>query len=123
MKPTPLPRRRAVVWQSLAFMTALYGLLIGGLTLWVMQLPRSVGYGECEGIGFGCTLSPHETWVVFVVPVLRLVILPVALLASTVMLGYQVTRRQPKSAWTIGTMSALTGWLAGPSVLLLLSIL
>lgn len=45
--PIPPRPRRAIVWQSLAFMTALYGLLIGGLALWIMQLPRSVEDWQC----------------------------------------------------------------------------
>jgi hypothetical protein len=92
-------------------MASWYGLLIGGLTLWWTQLPTSVSEGRCEGIGFGCELNPHDTWL-FAAFVLGVPGLAVALLASVYMLWRAVARWELEWPWAIGTIAALAGWFA-----------
>lgn len=101
-----------MVWQSLAFMMACYCLLFAGLALWWTLLPTSVADGQCEGLGWGCTLSPQDRWL-FGAFILGPSFLAVALLASAVMLWFTLARTGPQAAWAIGTKAALTGWLVG----------
>jgi uncharacterized membrane protein len=70
---TRLPARaKPYVW-ALGVVWALPAALAG---LGYLLLPHEVGPGQCEGIGFGCTLTPADTLLVLAVlaaPVLLVV--------------------------------------------------
>lgn len=76
-----------------------------------LSAAASVGDRTCTGIDWTCDLSPRETGLMSMIVLSP--VFAVALLTSTWVLWYSVTRLESTSVWLIGTIAALVGAVAG----------
>ena len=101
-----------------AGLLALFGPLVVwavGVALAAGSASTTVGEGECEGIGFGCRLAPHDG-VVLLGVVVGLVVVPVAtVVAMVVGTRGPVTERLGRVALVLGLLGAAVTLFAGVS--------
>lgn len=103
------PRGSLVVLLALAVLWA-------GWAVWFLTAPDANPGGQCEGLGFGCTLTPRDlatfVGVVGVAP-LSVLVLVVTLVVRLVRVG----RGSPRTVWDVVVGALLLGagalWVAG----------
>jgi len=100
---------------SLAVLAALLLLWVLWGAAWLVAPDRNPG-GQCEGLGFGCTLTPHDTVAiagVIVVAPLTVLVLVVTLVVRLV----RIRRGSPRTVWdvVVGALLLLAFgvWLTG----------
>lgn len=84
--------------------------------LWFVTAPDTNAGGQCSGLGFGCTLTPHDLAAfagAIVVAPLTVVVVAVTLVVRVVRIG----RGSPRTMWDVllGVLLLLAGalWLVG----------
>lgn len=100
---------------SLVVLTAL-GLLWAGWAAWFLTAPDANPGGQCEGLGFGCTLTPRD--VATFVGLIGLAPLSVLVLVVTLVVRFvRVGRGSPRTVWDVVVGALLLGagvlWVAG----------
>ncbi|MFC7492337.1 MULTISPECIES: hypothetical protein [unclassified Knoellia] len=87
--------------------------------LWLLTAPDSNPGGQCSGLGFGCTLTPHDLAAfagIIVVAPLSALTLVVTLVVRIVRIG----RGSPRTVWDVVLGVLLLGaglvWLVGTVV-------
>lgn len=100
---------------SLAVLVALLVLWLSWLA-WFLLAPDRNADGRCEGLGFGCTLTPHDAAVfagIIVVAPMSLLVVAVTVVVRLV----RITRGSPRTVWdlVLGALlaAAVVLWLTG----------
>jgi hypothetical protein len=97
-------------------MTAWYGGLILVYALITPLLPNHNPNGQCDGIGWGCTLTPRESAVL----VGLYIGIPAIVVGVLISLGVYALSRRPMRRHPVlmGTAAALIGIVVGVSIVL-----
>lgn len=103
------PRGSLIVLVALLAVWAAWG-------LWFALAPDSNPNGQCEGLGFGCTLTPRD----FAAFAGAIVVAPVSVLVAVVTVGVRVVRigrGSPRTVWDVVLGALLLGagvlWVIG----------
>jgi len=106
------PRGSLIVLLALAALWVAWG-------LWFTMAPDTNPGGQCSGLGFGCTLTPHDLAAFAAV----IVVAPVSVLVVAVTLVVRIVRIRrgsPRTVWDVllGALLLLAGvvWLIGTIV-------
>ena len=91
--------------RSWLVMAGLYALVWGGLLVARGFAPRENAGGQCEGIGFGCTLTPYDAWTFG----LLIIGLPVTASALVIGTGWIAWRRGSGHVIGRGVVAAAVG--------------
>ena len=91
--------------RSWLVMAGLYVVVWTGLLVARGLAPQENAGGQCEGIGFGCTLTPQDAWTFG----LLIVGLPVTAAALVIGTGWIVWRRSDPGVVLRGVVAAVVG--------------
>ncbi|MDT0215118.1 hypothetical protein Q9R29_14595 [Rothia sp. ARF10] len=100
---------------SLVVLATLVLLWVVWSAAWLVAPDRNPG-GQCEGLGFGCTLTPHDA-VVFVGIILVAPLTALVLAVTLVVRLVRISRGSPRTVWdvVVGVLLLLAFgvWLTG----------
>jgi hypothetical protein len=112
--PQPSPPKRTVAGRGVATLAGWYGAVILAVVVMIATLPDYNSDGTCEGIGFGCHLTPRDGALflaLYGIPVLLCLGLP----ASGATLAIAVAARI-RSGVAAGTLAAFAGFAAAVAI-------
>jgi hypothetical protein len=104
----PSRPRSAVAGRGLATLAGWYAAAILTIAVLVSTLPDHKTDGTCDGIGFGCSLTPRDE-ALFVVFFYGIPVLVASMLAAAVTLALAVAAHI-RSGVAAGTLAAFTGF-------------
>jgi len=100
---------------SLIVLGLLLALWAGWLLWWVAAPDRNPG-GQCSGLGFGCTLTPHD-FAVFAGVIVVAPLSALAIVVTLVVRAVRIGRGSPRTVWDVVLAMLLVGagllWLVG----------
>jgi hypothetical protein len=115
----PPPDRATVARRGAATLAGWYAAVIVAVAVLIGTLPDRNTDGTCEGIGFGCALTPRDGMLLLAI-VYGIALLCAGVPASAVTLAIAVAARI-RSGLVAGTLAAVTGFVAGAAAIPLLA--